>query len=534
MKVIRTTFKMMGLKSIHSQLLTLNIILVLSGFSAMAVIYNGMHGDATTINIAGRQRMLSQRVAKEVLLVQFGMEKSTTVNQTLELFESSMQMLLIGDKKRGISPPMNSEIKVLLGEVDNLWREYRNGVEQLLLLSEQDFNKVKQTKLIEALHQRSSIILKEMNRAVLMIEAKSNSNVEDNIQFILGLNSFLMLLSGILYLYVHQYLMIPLLPLREALQMLAKGHFTKQLPTNDNDDEIGALYRDYNNARHDIVKMLSNVIKSSEQLGVSSIQLKGASIDNAIDMEQQYQEIELLSTAMNEITATIQDVANSSANASENTERAEQEANLGRKVMGDAAKTINKLNQQVQSAGTVIHTLDADSNEISKVLDVINSIAEQTNLLALNAAIEAARAGNAGRGFAVVADEVRGLAARTAKSTNEIQLLIEKFQGQAKQAVQAINTGQEQAIIGVEHVQKADQALERIVEAVIVINEMNAHIATASKEEIHVAEDMNQRIVHVAGVSHKTRDNASNNQKLAGNLSEMGEQLRNDTANFHI
>ncbi|MCG7587349.1 methyl-accepting chemotaxis protein [Photobacterium sp. OFAV2-7] len=202
--------------------------------------------------------------------------------------------------------------------------------------------------------------------------------------------------------------------------------------------------------------------------------------------------------------------------------------------MLEATDTIDEINQQVQSVGTVINTLNADSMGISKVLEVINDIAEQTNLLALNAAIEAARAGEAGRGFAVVADEVRGLAARTANSTSEIQQMVEKLQKQAHQAVDVIGAGQQQAAAGVEHMKQADEALERIVEAVAAINEMNAHIATATREESDVADDMNQRIVHVADTSHKTRDNATNNQQLADHLSEVGQQLSNYTERFHI
>ena len=533
MKIIRKLLQTIGLKSIQAQLLLLSVILVLSGFSAMGIIYYGMEADAATINVAGRQRMLSQRVAKEALLVQAGMEQEAGVNKTIELFESSMHMLRNGDPEHGIVPPMTSEIEAQLSKVNELWSEYRAGI-QKLLTADSNLRSEENVGLIRDLYQRSPIILKEMNTAVKMMETASNANVTVNMQISLGLILTLMLLSGILYLYVNQYLMKPLLPLREALQMFAKGDLTKPLPSDDSGDEIGALYTDYNEARWEFASMLGSVVKSSEQLSVSSLQLKKAATENASGMQQQYQEIELISTAMNEISATIQEVASSSANASEYTNRAEQEANRGRGVMREAATTIDELNQQVQSVGTVINTLNADSMGINKVLDVINDIAEQTNLLALNAAIEAARAGEAGRGFAVVADEVRGLAARTANSTSEIQQMVVKLQTQAHQAVEVISTGQEQAASGVEHMKQADEALERIVEAVEAINEMNAHIATATREESDVADDMNQRIVHVADTSHKTRDNATNNQELADHLSDVGEQLSHYTERFHI
>lgn len=263
-----------------------------------------MEADASTINIAGRQRMLLQQVAKEALLVQSGMEQAVRVNKTIELFESSMQLLLNGDKEQGISSPMTPVIKDQLKKVNELWRDYRGGI-QALLVADNDLGSEEFTGLIRNLHQRSPVILNEINRAVKMMEVASNASVKSNMQITLGLIFLLMLLSVLFYLYVYQFLMTPLLPLREALKMFAKGDLTKSLPSNDSDDEIGALYTDYNEARKDFSKMLGSVVNSSEQLSVSSVQLKKAAMENALGMEQQYKEIELISTAMNEITTTI-------------------------------------------------------------------------------------------------------------------------------------------------------------------------------------------------------------------------------------
>lgn len=533
MNKIRKILQLVGFRSIQSQLLLLISVLVFSGFIAMAIIYYGMQADAATINVAGRQRMLSQRVAKEALLIQSGLGDIKTVKKTIKQFDTSMQWLMDGNKEQDISVPATKGIERQLNKVEQLWKVYQQDI-QVLIDRPSSLPEKNKAEIINRIFQRSPAILKEMNKAVQMMETASNVSVRNNMQISMALIFSLLLLSGCFYLYVSRFLMKPLLPLREALKMLSKGNLTVYLPADDSQDEIGMLYRDYNDVLKDFSAILGSVVHSSEQLSVSSLQLNKAATENAIGMDKQYQEIELISTAMNEITATIQEVATSSANALEYTNNAELEANKGRVTVKEAASTIDELNQHVQSVGDVVNTLNMNSLQISKVLDVINEIAEQTNLLALNAAIEAARAGESGRGFAVVADEVRGLAARTANSTSEIKTMVDNLQSQARESVEAINISQEKATAGVKHMNEADVALKRIVEAVVAINEMNTHIATATKEESDVANDMNERIVHVADTSSKTRNNALNNQELAEHLSQVGQVLRDDTIRFTI
>lgn len=532
MKLVRSILQFIGFKQIQSQLLLLISVLFLSGFIAMVIIYSGMHADAVTINVAGKQRMLSQRVAKEALLVQAGLGEAKDTQKTIEQFEVAMQWLITGDKSKGISAPSTIEIKSQLEKVNQLWRVYQKDI--LLLQSNESTSIADKLDVKKRVFENSPNILKEMNRAVQMMETQSNADVKHNMHLSLALISLLLLLSGCFYLYVRNFLMKPLLPLRDALKTLSKGDLTVYLPEENTQDEIGMLYNDYNDVLKDISSILSNVVQTSEQLGTSSLQLKTAASSSADGMDKQYQEIEMISTAMNEISATILEVASSSAHASEYTDNAQLEATSGRAMVTQATQTIDELNQDVQSVGDTIKVLNENSLNISKVLDVINEIAAQTNLLALNAAIEAARAGESGRGFAVVADEVRGLAARTANSTHEIQQMVEKLQNQAKESVAAINTSQEKAAMGVVKMHQADTALERIVDAVMAINEMNTHIASATKEESEVANDMNRRIVHVAETSNKTRTNAANNRELAGHLSQIGDTLRRETVRFTL
>lgn len=493
-----------------------------------------MEADATTINIAGKQRMLSQRIAKEVLLVKFSSLEEKQVQQTITQFESAMNKLIKGDKSAGINAAGDTAIKAQLTHVYDIWKNYRGNIEQILQLHRLDLNNPKHAQYILNLQTQSPIMLNATNKVVSLMEKRSNEAVKNEMHLSISLVLLLLIFSILIIFYIHNNLMRPLLPLRDALKTLSNGDLRIRLPKNESSREIAGLYRDYNLSQQNMSNVLSGVLLSIEKLSVASSQLRNVASENSNSMQQQFEDIELLATAMNEISATTQEVADNSLNASDYTERATLETDNGHQVMEQAANTIRELDQQVKSVSDVIDSLAIGSKEISLVLDVINGIADQTNLLALNAAIEAARAGEAGRGFAVVADEVRALATRTAQSTHEIQQMIENLQRQTQQAVQAIQISQEQASIGVEHVQNADLALQKVSNIVTSINEMNAHIATASKEQSDVAEDMNQRLLQVADASQVTRDHAINNRELAEELSIMGQKLQEDTKHFMI
>lgn len=187
--------------------------------------------------------------------------------------------------------------------------------------------------------------------------------------------------------------------------------------------------------------------------------------------------------AVKELVQAVQEVAHSAVAAADSTHQASKESNTGKVTMTEAMGAMSSLGDHMGRASEAVARLGKESQNIGAVLDVIRGIAEQTNLLALNAAIEAARAGEQGRGFAVVADEVRTLASRTQRSTQEIQQMIERLQGEAHGVVEVMSEGTSQASVVEELIENACISLAEIGGAVSSIEGMNNQIASAAEQQ---------------------------------------------------
>lgn len=229
--------------------------------------------------------------------------------------------------------------------------------------------------------------------------------------------------------------------------------------------------------------------------------------------------------AISELLQAVQEVASSAVAAADSTHQAANESNSGKVIMTEAMGAMASLGDHMGRASQAVARLGKESENIGAVLDVIRGIAEQTNLLALNAAIEAARAGEQGRGFAVVADEVRTLASRTQRSTQEIQQMIERLQGEAHGVVEVMSDGTSQASVVEELIENACISLAEIGGAVSSIEGMNNQIASATEQQ-HAAVTSIQGMVVTRGARGAAL------QKALEDLEEIAMAL--DSASAHL
>ncbi|WP_339538431.1 methyl-accepting chemotaxis protein [Pseudomonas sp. RA_15y_Pfl2_54] len=326
------------------------------------------------------------------------------------------------------------------------------------------------------------------------------------------------------------------MPLAQSLgvaQVVAGGDLTGEIDIAGK-DEPARLLQALQSMQHNLRDTIRHISQSSSQLASASEELSCVTEDATRGLHQQSLEIEQAATAVNQMTAAVEEVASNAVATSEASRESDRIAQHGREQVRQTVTSIECLAQDVTNNASQVEDLAQKVHGISKVLDVIRSIAEQTNLLALNAAIEAARAGDAGRGFAVVADEVRALAHRTQQSTQEIEQMIGGIQQGTDSAVSSMQQSNGRAGSTLELAKAAGVALEEIASAFTLINERNLVIASASEEQAAVAREVDRNLMNIRDLAMQSSAGANQTSAASQELSRLAVDLNTMVAKFSV
>lgn len=395
-----------------------------------------------------------------------------------------------------------------------------------------------QLKGVEKLIYTREITLTPDRKWYLVIgidKAVAYKEVSQMLKDVVVTSVIMLVIMTILVLVTLNYLYRPVLALKSMTGDLAKGNgdLTQRLPVISNDD-LGQISNDVNTFISNLQAMMLEISQSSEHISGSIAQLEQRVKENTRILDAHHEETELIVTAIEEMSATANDVARNTAQAAQATTDTNQQSVESKDTASLATTRVCQLAEEVSQTASSISVIDKDMTEITTVLQVIGEIADQTNLLALNAAIEAARAGEQGRGFAVVADEVRSLAARTQESTGEIENTLLRLRKATEQAKQAMDMTGQSCERTVDSIAQVTEDLDKIRDSVGHVNDLNTQVATAAEEQSSVTDEITRNMASIKEMVTVLAGNAQQTNQETLNLSTTNTQLKAFVQQFKL
>jgi methyl-accepting chemotaxis protein len=341
------------------------------------------------------------------------------------------------------------------------------------------------------------------------------------------------LVASMLSYLLARSLASPLSDMAELFSRLGSGdaNLAYRLPES-NQPELNNLSHGFNQFIHKIETAIKQVANESTEIRQSSNHVFEQAKNNSQSIDNQKEQTISVAAAINEMGATVQEIAQSAANAAKLTQSSQENTSQSHQQVLQSQATISALATDIDGITEQVTLLSKKTIDIASIVDSIRGISEQTNLLALNAAIESARAGEHGRGFAVVADEVRALANRTSQSTTEIQSMIEELTTISEDVVNDISQSKQKAQQSVGAMQSSVELLDAISETANQINDMATLIATATEQQSNVVADVGRNIEQISEISDRAMNEQINTEQAIRDLANSAQALDALVATF--
>jgi len=498
---------------------------------------NNQKSDGKIINIAGKQRMLSQKMTKEFFstILFYGEQQEEYTKDlinTAKLFDSSLNNLINGNIELELPPTENQEILSQMNNVKKMWDIFYENINKMTNSDTPSGEKQGALNYIEA---NNVTLLTEMNKAVGMYEAESSKKTSDLITFLFILIGLSTALSVFIAFQIRVLIIKPIKKTVDSIVQISGGDLTIRLEKT-NESELDELVAALNTFIDNLSASMGSLQIEGNSINNSATELLEFSNQLARNAESEKEQTSTIASSVEEISinvstiaATAEEMSTNASVVTTNTESVKDNSSSVGEAVVEMNSSMNQVMEFAQGANDIAHeaialstrgttTMDllgTAANEIGKVTEVIKRIAEQTNLLALNATIEAASAGEAGKGFAVVANEIKELANQSAQAAEDIATRISGVQANTKEAVEVI--GDVSNVI-----EKINTSIEKISSSVNIQ-------ASASQDIVNRLDDtqdsLTQIVANISEVNVGTNELAKSTSESSIGVSEVAQSI---------